>query len=108
MHADPGWWSHAWFWLEVHLGIHDLSGPYYGFWSGFGSDLGELTIVAAIVGAYRAANCHVHKCWRIGKHQIAGGRFKVCKTHHPDIPDQITAEHISDAHTAHLERVTVK
>src|SRR3954467_10579080 len=27
-------------WLQVHLGIVDEAGPYYGFWSGFGSDLG--------------------------------------------------------------------
>ncbi|HEY1282626.1 MAG TPA: hypothetical protein VGF22_23290, partial [Acidimicrobiales bacterium] len=26
-------------WLAVHTGTDDLSGPWYGFWSGFGSDL---------------------------------------------------------------------
>ena len=28
-------------WLQVHTGTINETGPYYGFWSGFGSDLEE-------------------------------------------------------------------
>jgi len=28
-------------WLAVHTGTVNEPGPYYGFWSGFGSDLAE-------------------------------------------------------------------
>lgn len=31
------------------LGLTDPSGPWYLFWSGIGSDIGELTIVAAVL-----------------------------------------------------------
>jgi len=47
------------------LGIDDVSGPWYAFWSGFGSDLGELAIVGAII---RHVNCHQKGCWRLGHH----------------------------------------
>jgi hypothetical protein len=32
-------------WLEVHTGTVNEPGPYYGFWSGFGSDLEEFGIL---------------------------------------------------------------
>ena len=35
-------------WLGVHTGATNESGPYYGFWSGFGSDLAEFGILGAI------------------------------------------------------------
>jgi hypothetical protein len=38
-------------WLQVHLGIVDEAGPYYGFWSGFGSDLAELSVTSRGAGA---------------------------------------------------------
>ena len=47
------------------FGIDDTSGRWYAFWSGFGSDLGELAIVGAIL---RHVNCHEKGCWRLGRH----------------------------------------
>ena len=41
------------------------NGRMYNFWSGFGSDLGEAAIVAAIA---RHINCAHHGCWRLGHH----------------------------------------
>jgi hypothetical protein len=38
-------------WLQVHTGTVNESGPYYGFWSGFGSDLEEFGILGAIGAA---------------------------------------------------------
>ena len=46
------WLQHAQLvghWLQVHTGTVNEPGPYYGFWSGFGSDLEEFGILGAIV-----------------------------------------------------------
>ena len=51
------------------LGIDDLSGRWYGFWSGFGSDLGEFAIVAVV---WHHLNCHEPGCWRIARHHMNG------------------------------------
>ena len=57
-------------WLQVHTGTINESGPYYGFWSGFGSDLEEFGILGAIgAGIYQLIkkyNCHEPGCWRVG------------------------------------------
>jgi len=49
-------------WLQVHTGTVNESGPYYGFWSGFGSDLEEFGILGAIGAAIyqlvKKYNCH--------------------------------------------------
>jgi hypothetical protein len=75
-------------WLGVHTGTVNESGPYYGFWSGFGSDLAEFGILGAIgTGIYQLVkkyNCHEPGCWRVGTHPAAGGQFLLCYRHHPD------------------------
>jgi len=75
-------------WLQVHTGTVNEPGPYYGFWSGFGSDLAEFSILGAIgTGVYQLVkkyNCHEPGCWRIGNHPAAGGKFLLCYRHHPD------------------------
>ena len=41
------WLQHAGLfghWLQVHTGTVNEPGPYYGFWSGFGSDIAEFSI----------------------------------------------------------------
>ena len=35
------------YWLQVHTGAINESGLYYGFWSGFGSDIEEFSILGA-------------------------------------------------------------
>jgi hypothetical protein len=82
-------------WLAVHTGTVNEPGPYYGFWSGFGSDIGELGIIAGLAGIYRKHNCEVHGCWRIGRHKTAAGHM-VCRRHHPD--DKLTVQDVADAH----------
>lgn len=37
-------------WLPHILGIDDVSGRWYAFWSGAGADLSELAIVGALIG----------------------------------------------------------
>jgi hypothetical protein len=76
-----------WWWCEVHLGIHSEAPPYYAFWSGFGSDLGEYLIVWGIFhGLYmhwRFINCHEPWCPRILRHRSAGGIYGYCTRHQP-------------------------
>lgn len=81
------------------LGVDDLSGRWYGFWSGFGSDIGELAIVGALAGMVRQHNCEVHRCWRLGRHVTAAGQ-RVCRRHHPD--GHLTAEGVRKAHHLYL------
>ena len=61
-------------WGLLHaLGIDDTSGRWYAFWSGFGSDLGELAIVGVL---WHHLNCHWERCWRIARH-----RTHYCRKH---------------------------
>jgi hypothetical protein len=96
-------------WLAVHTGTVNEPGPYYGFWSGFGSDLEEFGILGAIGAAVyqlvKKYNCHEPGCWRIGQHPAAGGQFLLCYRHHPDYQGKKpTHELIQKLHREHLER----
>lgn len=96
-------------WLRVHLGIVNEAGPYYAFWSGFGSDLAEISILGAIGTAVyqlvKKFNCHQPGCWRIGNHPAAAGQFMLCYRHHPDYRGQRPgAELIERMHREHKER----
>jgi len=80
------------FWNNLlhFMGIDDTTGKWYGFWSGFASDL---TIIAAAIAIpwsiYRRHNCNVKGCWRIGKHDFEEPDTKIkrllCWRHHPDV-----------------------
>ena len=96
-------------WLAVHTGTVNEAGPYYGFWSGFGSDLAEFGIIgAAATAVYQMVkkfNCHEPGCWRVGNHQAAGGQFYLCYRHHPDYKGKKpNAELIARLHQEHIER----
>jgi hypothetical protein len=86
-------------WLLRVGGIDDTAGPWYALWSGFGSDIAELAIVAAI---FRKINCHARGCWRIGLHRVPGTPYTTCARHNPaHRGDKApTAEHIASAHAA--------
>lgn len=73
-------------WTAVHIGSVNESGPFYGFWSGFGSDISEFAIAVGIYTGVRKVNCHSRRCWRIGHHPLAGTPYHLCKLHHPDVP----------------------
>ena len=102
------WWHALQHWLAIHTGTLNEPGPYYGFWSGFGSDLAEFAAAFAfITGAvvsYRHKNCHVKGCLRLGRHPAAGGQFTVCRKHSPDpaVREGLTAHHIHSRHREHL------
>jgi len=96
-------------WFEVHTGIINEPGPYYGFWSGFGSDLTEFGVIGAIAtGVYQLVkkyNCHAPGCWRVGNHPAADGQFSLCYRHHPEYEGKKpTHELIQRLHREHLER----
>lgn len=61
--------------------LHPMNGKGYQFWSGIGSDFGELSILAAILAGYRHRNCHVKGCWRLGHDDPEHG-FPACRKHH--------------------------
>jgi hypothetical protein len=87
-------------WLAVHTGTLNEPGPYYGFWSGFGSDIGEVVLIGGLVGIYRKHNCHVKGCWRIAHHPVEGTPWLVCRKHHPKIEEKPTAEQVASDHAA--------
>jgi hypothetical protein len=96
-------------WLAVNTGTVNEPGPYYGFWSGFGSDIAEFGIIGAIgTGVYqlvRKYNCHEPGCWRVGNHPAAGGQFLLCYRHHPDYHGaRPTSEMIKRLHEEHVKR----
>ena len=82
-------------WLAVRTGTINEPGPEYGFWSGFGSDIGEVAIVGGLISVYRRNNCEVHGCWLLGRHQTAAGHH-VCRRHHPD--DHLTGAQALEHH----------
>jgi hypothetical protein len=95
-------------WLAVHTGTINESGPYYGFWSGFGSDLTEFGVIGVLAtGIYQLVkryNCHEPGCWRVGTHAAAGGQFHLCYRHHPDFQGRKpTHEMIARLHREHVE-----
>ncbi len=96
-------------WLALHTGtLHGGPDVYYNFWSGFGSDFGEATLISAVgIGVYtgvRKVNCHTKGCWRIGHHPLDGTPYILCRHHHPDVPTRgASHEHILEQHRRHKE-----
>jgi hypothetical protein len=96
-----------WHWLD-HVTGSDYGLPYghfgfYNFWSGFGSDLTEFGLAVSLSGVlltlFRKHNCHTRWCWRIGHHDLEGTPWKVCRRHHPDLPNKApTYAEIVQAH----------
>ncbi len=94
----------TWHQILEFFGVIGESGKGYGFWSGIGSDIGELAIVGGLAGLIRQRNCHVDRCWRLGRHAVAGTTYVVCRKHHPD--PGLTHAHLLELHRKHLERVS--
>ena len=83
--------------------LHFMHGNGYQFWSGMGSDIGEATIVTALVAQYKHRNCHEKGCWRMGhQHPITGAIH--CKHHWNIVPDHVPDEWIKE----HLENGTLQ
>jgi hypothetical protein len=67
--------------------FHPLWGVGYQFWSGIGSDVGELAIITGVAAFLYKHNCHVRGCPRLSWHPDPGTGHPVCKKHHPDHPE---------------------
>lgn len=74
------WLHHLLHWLAVHTGTVNEPGPYYGFWSGFGSDIGEVALLSGLFAMIHKHNCHEQGCLRIGRHTVDGTPW--CDRHH--------------------------
>jgi hypothetical protein len=69
-------------WLLHVIGVEPRSpSTAYNFWSGFGSDIGEFTLVGLVGGLVRHKNCHSHGCLRLASHEVTteDGTYKVCR-----------------------------
>jgi hypothetical protein len=96
------WFFASWHWWLVHSGTSELTpNVWYNAWSGWVSDLGEVTLVGAVVVGYRHANCHIQGCWRLAKHEyeMDGVKYRLCRVHHPKVDERPTAKDF-DAHHA--------
>jgi hypothetical protein len=89
--------SHLWHWFEVHTGTVNESGPYYGFWSGFGSDIGEITLLGAVIAGMKHLNCHNKGCPWPGRHTTSEG-YKLCKRCISKSRDELTLHKIHEDH----------
>jgi|ERR1700722_15175775 len=93
-------------WLAYATGSYNVpSVPHnYGFFSGSGSDISEITLFLAVFSlflhAYRVHNCEVTGCWRVGRHDTAAGHT-VCRKHHPD--SHLSVEAVLAAHEKALK-----
>lgn len=70
-------------WLSVAINTylgHPLTGAGYQWWSGAGSDIGEVTVIGIALGWWRHHNCEERGCWRLGHAHPEHGR-PVCRHH---------------------------
>ena len=101
-----------WHWGLVHLseetGTSSSSSRAYNFWSGFGSDIGEIAIVGGLITLVRHHNCHVKGCWAMGR-QVPGTPYVACHDHNPERADNSKKRNVSaDEIQQHYEQsVTV-
>lgn len=91
--------SDIWHWLLNVSGtnIPSNGSKWYNFWSGFGSDLGEVVIIGSIITVYRQHNCTIKGCWRIAHHPVDRTPYKTCHKHAtPAIHKELNKKHASD------------
>ena len=96
-------------WLLHFLGVRPTSGSgAYAWWSGAGSDIGELAILGGLVTLVRHQNCGTSGCFRFGRHEyeMDGVKHKLCKKHHPavDHRHEFSAKEFADHHAKHKGR----
>jgi hypothetical protein len=86
-------------------GAKDEAGPVYGTWSGFAGGLQVFEWIALGCLIYWRGTCHASPwCLRHGKYEAAGGMFKLCGHHHPDVGSRKDGEsHLEMIHRLHFE-----
>jgi hypothetical protein len=100
-------WAPVAAWTTRWTGQDEEAGGHYGFWSGFGGALPDVLIASGLLAWYWRGTCHNAGCWLPGKHEAAGGLFKMCRWHHPDIAGRKVDHHlIHRLHREHIERMS--
>jgi hypothetical protein len=79
------WWQWCIHFMGVDQGLKYGTWNFYNFWSGFASDIGQVAIVGGLLQVYKRHNCHITKCWRIGKFKVIGTPYLVCIIHRPEM-----------------------
>ena len=97
------WWLPLQHWLAIHTGTLNEPGPFYGFFSGFGSDMAEVTLIGGMAAVYRKHSCHRRWCLRFGHYdftdEATGLTFRLCRRCHPMHPGKpLTRKHIARLH----------
>jgi hypothetical protein len=93
----------------VHLTGCDYGLPYghfspYDFWSGVAGSF-VIGALVFIVTAWLHQTCHHSpRCLRRGRHPAAGGMFRLCWKHHPDMGKRPHPDLIRRLHREHQER----
>jgi hypothetical protein len=91
------WIAHWWFTIT---GSRNEAGAMYGLWSGFGGALPDVMIPAALGGWWIHHTCHASpRCLRWGKYEAAGGIFRLCHKHHPDLGGRPDTASITRLHS---------
>ena len=96
-----------WPWALHHVfqetGSNSSSSRAYNFWSGFGSDFGEVVLIGGLITLVRHHNCHVKGCWALGR-PVAGTPYVACHDHHPERTDNGAKRNVTAAEiTEHYE-----
>lgn len=71
------WLQTAWSTYVLH--VEHNNG--YQWWSGFGANFGEITVIGAAIALLRHHNCEQPGCWRLGHRHPDHGR-PVCRKHY--------------------------
>ena len=93
--------------LERALGIDTQESKNYDLVSGSGPIIVTAVGFSSIlVTGWHHLNCHQDGCWRIGRYSVAGGKYKTCKSHHPDpiVKEGVQASHLLAAHEKHQKQ----
>lgn len=95
------WLRAIWWWIEVHTGTVNEAGPYYGWWSGFGSQVQQdIVFLGPLLLVAHHLNCDVKGCKRPGPHKYEkdGHVHKVCRKHHPalETKNTLTGQDLQD------------
>ncbi len=109
MALELTWHYHGWQgWIARETGSQNNSStpPNYNYNSGFGSvfpySWGILvSLILVTYHSFKRHNCHVHRCWRIGRHPMVNGQYVLCSRHHREgtnRPNHMTLAHILHAH----------
>jgi hypothetical protein len=99
--ALVAYWPHVRNEFFVLLGSRDEAGGWYGFHSGAGG-AAWMGVIPAMALFYWHGTCHHSAaCLRWGKYEAAGGMFKLCRHHHPDL--QGSRPHGDLIHRLHAE-----